>query len=81
MLAFTPVVTKAVFVAKPVEMRYADAMLGLRVWLDHEKIQPADFKLCTGGRIGFEIIFSTEQDAQVFERFEWLPSEAQRTLF
>jgi outer membrane lipoprotein-sorting protein len=72
MLASTPVVTNTVFVAKPVEMSYADAMLGLRVWLDHEKIQPAGFKLYTGGRIGFEFIFSTERDALAFKGFEWV---------
>lgn len=71
MLAFTPIVPNAVFVAKPKEMSYADAMLGLRTWLDHKKIQPAAFKLVTGVRIGFEIIFRTEQDALAFKGFEW----------
>jgi hypothetical protein len=57
-LAFTPIVPNALFVAKPLEMSFADAMLGLRTWLDHKKIQPTGFKLVTGGRIGFEITFS-----------------------
>jgi hypothetical protein len=70
-LAFTPIVPNTVFVAKPSEMSYADAMLGLRIWLDHKKIQPAGFKLVTGLRIGFEIIFRTEQDALAFGGFDW----------
>jgi len=61
-----------VFVAKPCDISYADAMRGLRVWLDHEKIQPATFKVVTEGRIGFEITFSTERAARAFGRFKWL---------
>jgi hypothetical protein len=61
-----------VFIAKPFEISYGDAMRGLRVWLDHEKIQPAAFKVAGEGRIGFEITFSTEQDALAFGRFKWL---------
>ena len=72
-MAFRPIVAPTtVFVAKPFEISYADAMRGLRVWLDHKKIQPAAFKVATGGKIGFEITFSTEQEALVFSRFEWL---------
>ena len=80
MLAFTPIVPNIVFVAKPSEMSYADAMLALRTWLDHQKIQPAGFKIVNGGRIGFELIFSTERDALAFKHFEWHPSEVEQLL-
>ena len=73
-MAFRPIPPTTVFIAKPFEISYADAMRGLRVWLDHKKIQPAAFKVATpGGQIGFELTFSTEQEALAFRRFEWLP--------
>ena len=71
-MTFRPIAPTVVFVAKPFEISYADAMRGLRVWLDHKKIQPAAFKVASDGKIGFEITFSTEQEAQAFRRFEWL---------
>jgi hypothetical protein len=72
-MAFSPIAPTTVFVAKPFEVSYADAMRGLRVWLDHRKIQPAAFKIATpGGKIGFEITFSTEQEALAFGHFKWL---------
>lgn len=73
-IAFTAIASNTVFVAKPFEMSYADAMRCLRTWLDHEKIQPAGFKIATEAtetRIGFEITFSTEQEALAFRRFKW----------
>jgi hypothetical protein len=74
-IEFTPIASNTVFVAKPFEMSYADAMQRcLRTWLDHEKIQPAGFKIsseATETRIGFEITFSTEQEALAFGRFKW----------
>ena len=70
-MAFKPTSATTVFVAKPSEMTYADAMRGLRMWLDYKKVQPAAFKITTDGRIGFEIGFATERDAQVFELFDW----------
>ena len=73
-MAVNPIAPKTVFVAKPFEISYADAMRGLRVWLDHKKIQPATFKVASDGKIGFEITFSTEQEAAAFGRFKWLPS-------
>jgi len=72
-MAFSPIAHTTVFVEKPFEMSYADAMRGLRTWLDHKKIQPTAFKVATDGRIGFEMSFLTEQDALAFRRFEWLP--------
>jgi hypothetical protein len=67
-----PIAPNTVFVAKPFEISYADAMRGLRVWLDHKKLQPATFKVASTGKIGFEITFLTEQDALAFGSFEWL---------
>jgi hypothetical protein len=71
-MAFKPVASTTVFVAKPFEMSYADAMRDLRVWFDHKKIQPAAFKVASDGKIGFEITFLTEREALAFRQFEWL---------
>ena len=71
-MAFNPFAPTMVFVAKPFEITYADAMRRLRTWLDHKKIQPATFKIATEARGGFEITFLTEQEALAFRR-EWLP--------
>jgi hypothetical protein len=70
-LAFTPIDPTTVFVAKPPELSYGVAMRRLRTWLDHNKIQPAVFKIVTDVPIGFEITFATEQDALAFRHFEW----------
>jgi len=59
------------FVPKPDGSGYAEGMSQLRMWLDARKVQPADFKITGDGRIGFEIGFSSERDALVFELFEW----------
>ena len=59
------------FVPKPAGLGYAEAMSQLRMWLDSRKVQPADFKITGDGRIGFEIGFSSERDAQEFKLFEW----------
>jgi hypothetical protein len=72
-MAFYPTAPTTVFVAKPFEISYADAMRGLRTWLDHRQVQPAGFKIARNGKIGFEITFLTEQDALTFGSFEWLP--------
>jgi hypothetical protein len=71
-MPFRPSAPITVFVAKPFEVSYADAMRGLRVWLDHKKIQPAAFKVANEGKTGFELTFSTEQEALAFRRFKWL---------
>ena len=52
-------------------MTYAEAMNRLRMWLDYKKVEAAGFKISAGGRIGFEISFSSERDAQAFELFDW----------
>ena len=78
-MEFKPVSAITLFVGKPFEISYADAMCGLRVWLDHKKIQPAAFKVATpGGPIGFELTFSTEQEALAFRRFKWLRTKVER---
>ena len=40
-----------VFIAKPSDMNYADAMTHLRVWLDYRKVQPSGFKITAGGKV------------------------------
>jgi len=60
-----------IFVPKPSDLTYVEAMNQLRAWLDYKKVQPADFKIITGLKTGFEIGFSSEPDAQMFELFEW----------
>ena len=67
------------FIAKPFEISYADATRGLRVWLDHKKIQPAAFKVANKSKIGFELTFSTEQEALAFRRFKWLRTKVERS--
>lgn len=58
-MALKSTAATTVFVVKPFDMSYADAMRGLRMWFDYKKIQPNGFKIGTDGRIGFEIVFST----------------------
>jgi len=59
-MAYNPSAPTTLFVAKPFDMSYADAMRGLHIWLDHTKIQPAGFKVATDGKIGFDITFLTK---------------------
>ena len=72
-MALKPIAPITVFISKPVEMSVADAMRGLRTWLDHRKIQPTEFKFVTRAQIGFQITFMTELDAHAFRRFKWRP--------
>lgn len=37
------------------------------MWLDQKKVRPAGFKITPGGQVGFELSFSSERDAQLFE--------------
>jgi hypothetical protein len=60
-----------VFVPKPFNMSYSDAMNRLRQWLDCKKLVSTGFKITTDGRIGFEISFSREHDAAEFLLFGW----------
>jgi hypothetical protein len=43
----------------------------LRTWLDVKKIQPSSFKITADGRMGFELTFISEANAEAFEPFNW----------
>jgi hypothetical protein len=60
-----------VFLPKPLSMPYKEAMSRLRMWLDHKKLEAASFKITTDGRIGFEVSFLSERDAEEFQFFGW----------
>lgn len=62
----------AVFLTKPSEVSFAEAMSRLRMWFDHKKIQPTGFRLQPGDETGFEISFQSEGDASAFgTSFGW----------
>ena len=63
----------AVFIPKPPHLTCGDAMSQMRMWLDYRKVQPCTFKITADGRIGFELSFANERDAQAFELFDWRP--------
>jgi hypothetical protein len=65
------VAARTVFVPKPLDLTYGDAMSCLRDWLDDRKMQACGFKITAEGQIGFEISFSQELDATRFETFTW----------
>jgi hypothetical protein len=50
---------------------FAETMKDIRIWLDSERIQPAEFKVVVGrAGLGFEISFNDESEAERFqERF------------
>ena len=53
----------------------ADAMNRLRIWLDHQKIQPAEFKTITDAKgYALDIAFRSVTDAERFRR--QLPDDA-----
>lgn len=62
---------RTVFVSKPLNMGYNDAMSRLRQWLDSKRLEFTGFKITTEGPIGFEISFSSEHDAAEFQLFNW----------
>ena len=53
------------------DMPFAETMKDIRIWLDSERIQPAEFKAVVGrAGLGFEISFNDEREAERFqERF------------
>jgi hypothetical protein len=62
----------AVFLPMPSEVTFAEAMSRLRMWFDHKKIQPRDFRLAGGAATGFEIQFQNEREASAFDAgFDW----------
>jgi len=52
------------FLPKPDEVSYSEAMRRLRVWLDCRKIQPSGFERAPNG---FELAFQGERDAATFD--------------
>jgi hypothetical protein len=59
----------AVLVPKPANLSFSEAMSHYRGWLDANNIKPLLFKSAdlTDGTLGFEIVFRTEGDAQLFD--------------
>lgn len=49
---------------------FGETMNNIRSWLDHRHIQPASFNPVANARsgVGFEISFSSEDEAHLFER-------------
>ena len=65
------VAARTVFLPKPLDLTYGDAMSCLRNWLDDRRMQACGFRITAEGRIDFEISFSQELDATRFETFTW----------
>ena len=62
----------AVFIPKPAEVSFAEAMSRLRMWLDNKKVQTSGFRLRQTAEEGFEISFQSEHDAAAFDAdFAW----------
>ena len=62
----------AVFIEKPAEVSFAEAMSRLRMWLDNKKVQPSGFRFRPTEQEGFEISFQSEHDAAAFDAdFAW----------
>lgn len=67
----SPAPSRTVFKVKPFDLSYCDAMSQMRMWLDHNKIQPCKFRMVAENKIGFEVTFSSEDDAAKFGAFGW----------
>lgn len=63
----------AVFLSKPSDISFAEAMSRLRMWFDNKKIQPSTFRLRPAGEeTGFEISFQHAHEAAAFDvGFGW----------
>jgi hypothetical protein len=59
----------AVLVPKPANLSFSEAMSRYRSWLDANNIEPLLFKSAnlTDGTLGFEIVFRTESEAELFD--------------
>jgi hypothetical protein len=69
--------TLTVFLSKPEQISYGEAMSRVRMWLDSRKVQTSVFKLAPDGRMGFELTFQSEDDATRFRsEFNWPPPQA-----
>jgi hypothetical protein len=57
-------------VEKKPDRSFGDIMNAIRTWLDHRKIEPVSFEpVARADRgVGFEIAFSSEDEAQLFQR-------------
>ena len=60
--------TSVVHVEKPAEIRLSQYFVEMRIWLDARNIMPLDFRLFGGPSVGFEIRFSSPEQASLFER-------------
>jgi hypothetical protein len=60
--------TSVVHVEKPAEIRLSEYFVEMRIWLDAHNITPLDFRLVGGLSVGFEIRFSSPEQANLFER-------------
>ena len=48
---------------------FAETMKDIRIWLDSEGIEPADFKAVVGRvGLGFEISFNDQREAERFQK-------------
>ena len=58
-----------VIIEKPATS-FADTMSAIRTWLDHNKIEPIEFKTLTADeeRLALEIRFQREDEALLFDR-------------
>jgi hypothetical protein len=69
----------AVFIPKPSKVSFAEAMVRLRLWFDHKKIQPTGFRLRPGDETGFEISFQSTEEASAFDAgFAWSAPPARK---
>ena len=57
-------------VEKQPERSFGEIMNAIRSWLDHRKIEPVSFEPVAKANsgVGFEIAFSSEDEAQLFQR-------------
>jgi len=60
--------TSVVYVEKPANILLSAYFVEMRIWLDAHNITPLDFRLFGGLRVGFEIRFSSPEQASLFEQ-------------
>jgi hypothetical protein len=78
MASLTPVIVHA---EKPVGTLFSKYFAEMRIWLDAHKIAPVDFRLSGGSSIGFDISFSSPEDANLFERTFGLEAQLTNVFF
>ena len=57
-----------VHVDKPAKILLSKYFGEMRIWLDAHEITPTDFRLFGGRTVGFEVQFSSPEQAALFER-------------